>query len=100
MTYRAIRTARDMARRNVDIGEGLCVLRVGQAMRIPEATGDQDGASDADAEEAWLRCDSRHFLTGDAFRRGTLVRGTWVFCRSNTPGRHGHAAIATGYGRG
>jgi hypothetical protein len=97
MTYRAIRTARELARRNVDIGEGLCVLRVRQAMQITEATGDQDGDNDADAEDAWLRCDSRHFVTGDAFR---LVRGTWVFLRSNTPGRHGHAAIATGYGRG
>lgn len=97
MTYRAIRHARELARRNVDIGEGLCVLRVREAMGITEATGDQDGDHDADAVDAWLRTRQRNFVSGDSYR---LVRGSWVFFRSLTPGRHGHAAIATGYGRG
>lgn len=97
MSYRAIRRARDLGRRNVDIGVGLCVLRVREAMDIMEPTGDQDHDNDADAVDAWLRTQHKRFVTGNDYQ---LLRGAWVFLRSNTPGRHGHAAIATGYGRG
>jgi hypothetical protein len=78
----------------VDIGEGLCVLRVREAMEIGEATGDQDGDGDADANDAWLRTRTRRFETH------RLLRGSWVYFRSNDSSRHGHAAIATGYGEG
>jgi hypothetical protein len=81
----------------VDIGEGLCVLRVRQAMEIDEPTGDQDGDGDADAVDAWRRTRQRTTVTGTAY---TLERGTWVYFRPLDRSRHGHAAIATGYGRG
>lgn len=93
---RAIRHARELARRNTDIGVGLCVLRVREAMQIGAATGDQDGDGDADAVDAWQRTVHKRHVGQD----GKLPRGVWVFFRSQDPTRHGHAAIATGYGKG
>lgn len=96
MTYRAIRKARKLAHDHVPIPAGLCVLQVRLAMEILEPTGDQDGDGDADAVDAWKRARDKHFLTGGAF---AIPRGTVVLWRGGSNG-NGHAAIATGFGRG
>lgn len=95
---RAIRTVRELARRNTTITEGMCVFHVRTVMRIMSPTGDVDGDGDADAHDGWKRARDKHFVNGPSYQ---LPRGVPVwFAAFPQARRHGHVAIATGYGKG
>lgn len=97
--YRAIRHARTMARNNTLIPEGECVRQVRLAMDILSGTPDLDHDNDNDAVDAWLGTSHKRVVKPAA--PFTLTRGAWVHLMDpDDPSRHGHAAIATGYGTG
>lgn len=95
----AIRYVRGLARRNVAIPAGECLLQVRKAFDpdIP-ALGDYDGDGAADAEDAYKR--ARADGTFHPITSTTRVPRGAVVLWGGGSSDNGHAAIGTGYGAG